>query len=268
MVMDGLSNGRSNPWSSDRTLQEKSSDDSGFDRDSSKLKEDFDTKPNDPNDASSTVSRSEGIGPEDEIQWHYLTFESELPSPIHRAQSDGQPPACPDLKKYTNPFQWSKGRKHFMAWLGCLCTTIVAYTAGAYAAGEEQMTAEFHVSVPAFGVGIAVFTAGFAVAPMFLAPFSEINGRKPVFVVSGLFFTLFQLTCALTPNFGGMLAARFLVGCASSTFATMVGGIIGDFYQAEDRNWAMAIFAGGSTFGTGLGPICSGLIAQHLDWRW
>lgn len=30
----------------------------------------------------------------------------------------------------------------------------------------------------------------------------------------------------------------------------------------------MALFAGAALFGTGLGPLCSGFIAQHLDWRW
>lgn len=225
-------------------------------------------------DAASMLSPNESVGPEDEIEWRYLTFDTEVPRLAYSIQSHGPtderqpPPECPNLKPYVNPFFWPRGRKHFMSWFGCLSTMICAYTAGSYAAAEEQATQEFNVSKPAFAVGITLFTAGFAVAPMFLAPFSEINGRKPVFVVSGLLFTLFQLTCALTPTFGGMLAARFLVGGAASTFATMVGGIVADFYEAKDRNWAMSMFAGGSIFGTGLGPLCSGFIAQHLHWRW
>ena len=143
-----------------------------------------------------------------------------------------------------------------MSWFGCIATTITAYSAGAYAAGNDQYMEEWNISLPAANVGIAVFTAGFGIAPMILAPFSEVNGRRPVFVAAGCLFTLFQLTCALTPTFGGMLAARFLVGCCSSTFSTMVGGVISDYYEAKDRNWAMAIFAGGAIGGTGLGPLC------------
>ena len=35
-----------------------------------------------------------------------------------------------------------------------------------------------------------------------------------------------------------------------------------------DRNTPMALFSGAALFGTGLGPLCSGFIAQHLLWRW
>lgn len=35
----------------------------------------------------------------------------------------------------------------------------------------------------------------------------------------------------------------------------MVGGIVADIYRVEDRNTAMAVFAGAAFFGTGLG-VC------------
>ena len=220
------------------------------------------------------LKHDHSVGPDDEIQWHYLTFDTELPAPADSARSsvsstsEQRVLAPPDLKKYTNPFQWPRSRKYTMSWLGCIATTITAYTAGSYAAGIDQMMEEWQISKPVAELGITMFTCGFAIAPMFLAPFSEINGRRPVFVTAGCLFTILQLTCALTPTFGGMLVARFLIGCASSTFSTMVGGVISDFYAAKDRNWAMAIFTCGSMGGTGLGPLVSGFIAQNTTWRW
>lgn len=41
-----------------------------------------------------------------------------------------------------------------------------------------------------------------------------------------------------------------------------------DIYHAEERNTPMALFSGAALLGTGLGPLCSGFIAQHLLWRW
>lgn len=130
------------------------------------------------------------------------------------------------------------------------------------------MMEAWDVGRTAIYVGITTFTTGFATAPMILAPFSELNGRKPVFITTGTLFVICQLCCALTRSYPGMLVARFFTGVGGSTFSTMVGGVVSDIYQDKDRNKPMALFAGAALFGTGLGPLCSGFIAQNLLWRW
>lgn len=214
------------------------------------------------------------LGQETEITWHYLTFETPLPSPAHlsrppsKADDQSAPPEFPELKHLTNPFLWPERRKSAMTFLSVVATTFTAYTAGSYAPGIDRYMKIWNISLPAAEVGITTFTIGFGVAPMFLAPFSEINGRRPVFVITGFLFVVFQMACALAPSFAAMLVFRFLVGCMGSTFSTMVGGVVADIYQAKDRNTAMALFSGGALFGTGLGPLVSGFIAQHITWRW
>lgn len=220
------------------------------------------------------ATSSDHTGAHQEIIWHYLTFETELPSPAHllnaptSSNRGPSPPGCPDLKKYTSPFLWSNKRKSTLTWLSVTATMLTAYSAGAYSAGMDQMMLEWHVSEVAATVGITVFTCGFGVAPMILAPFSEINGRRPMFVVTGVLFVVFQIVCAVTPTYAGMIVARFLVGCMGSTFSTMVGGVVSDIYHAKDRNTAMALFSGGALVGTGIGPLVSGFIAQNTTWRW
>ncbi|KAK3675308.1 hypothetical protein LTR78_004818 [Recurvomyces mirabilis] len=209
----------------------------------------------------------------DEIVWHYLTHETDLPSPAYLSRSSyddtrSPPPECPDVKKYMSPFMWAARQKQILTWLSVLATCLCAYGAGAYAPAEGQMMQKWHISETAISVGIGTFTWGFGIAPMFLAPFSEIQGRRPVFVITGVLWVIFQMVCAVTPTYAGMIVARFLVGCCSSTFSTMVGGVVSDIYAAKDRNTAMALFAGGAILGTGLGPLVSGFIAQNLEYRW
>lgn len=206
-----------------------------------------------------------------EISSQYLTFETELPqsSTWHSSNpNDSSPLDCPSLQKYTNPFDWSPARKSFIICLSCLATCFTAFSSGAYAPGIDQMMAEWHISRVAALVGITIFTCGFAIAPMMLAPFSELNGRRPVFIASGALFVVTQMCCALTTSFGGMLVSRFFVGVGSSTFSTLVGGCVSDLYHKQDRNTPMALFSGAALFGTGLGVVCAGLIAQNDTWRW
>ncbi|KAI4135331.1 MAG: hypothetical protein LQ347_000750 [Umbilicaria vellea] len=222
-------------------------------------------------DEEKSLSIPEATAEESPIVYHYLTFETELPAPSTLFSSNPNAPPAPeppDLRNYVSPFTWSESRKNFTTWLSCAVTVVTAYTAGSYSPAAAQLSAEWGVGQVAIYVGITTFTTGFAIAPMVLAPFSEINGRKPVFVATGILFVICQLCCAVTRSYPGMLLARFFAGVGGSTFSTMVGGVVSDIYHAEDRNTAMALFSGAALVGTGLGPLASGFIAQHTTWRW
>jgi len=210
------------------------------------------------------------LGMSSPIIYHYMTFETLLPRPstsISTNPLEQCPPSQPDLNKYISPFDWPESRKDFMIWLSCIATLTTAYTAGSYAPAADQMAAEWNVSKVAIFVGITTFCCGFAIAPMVLAPFSEINGRYPVFVGAGILYLICQICCAVTRSYPGMIVARFWVGCGSSVFSTMVGGVVSDLYHAQDRNTPMALFSGAALFGTGLGPLVSGFVAQNTNWR-
>ncbi|CCF42003.1 MFS multidrug transporter [Colletotrichum higginsianum] len=130
------------------------------------------------------------------------------------------------------------------------------------------MAEEWGVSQVSALVGITTFTTGFALTPMVLAPISEVWGRKLVFTLTGVLFVACQIGSAATQSYPGMLVLRFFAGVGSSTYSSMVGGVISDVYGPKERNTPMAIFSGGALFGTGLGPLFCGFIVQNLGWRW
>lgn len=224
-----------------------------------------------PRDAenNSTTSSEKPMDIESPIVYHYLTYETELPSPtITHITENGPPPPQPNLGPYISPFLWSKTRKNVTLYLSCIATVLTAYTAGSFAPPASAMAEEWNVSTEAVFVGITTFCCGFAIAPMVLAPFSEINGRYPIFISAGILFEICQVCCAITRSYSGMIVARFWAGAGSSVFSTMVGGVISDLYHAEERNTPMTLFSGAALFGTGLGPLVSGFITQNAHWRW
>lgn len=127
-----------------------------------------------------------------EIEHLYLEFDTPLPTPVLNASPGSEsrsPPAAPDLKPYTSPFLWPDSRKSLTTTIACLVTILAASTAGEFTAAAAQLQHIWNMSATALDVGITSFTTGFAVAPMILAPFSEINGRRPLFILSGILFT-------------------------------------------------------------------------------
>ena len=204
-----------------------------------------------------------------EIEYRYLDFDTEIPTtPIAPASAESALPPCPNLHKYDNPFAWPRQRKYVLTGICCAVNCTAAYASGSYASPETQLTDKWGISHVVYTLGITVFTFGFGIAPMVLAPFSEINGRKPVFVVTGILFVICQLGAAVTDSFAGMLLSRWWMGVGGSTFSTMSGGILADIWVASERNTAMVLFTGATLFGTGLGPLVSGFVAQRLLWRW
>lgn len=203
------------------------------------------------------------------ISYLHLTFDSNLPSPAR--QPDKTPP--PDLRAYTSPLTWSRPRKSVALALGCISTFLTAYCAGSYSPPSRLIAHDLDTSQIATLAGISTFCAGFALAPMVLAPVSEIWGRYPVFVVAGAITVIFQAACALVTNLAGMLVCRFFVGGGASVFSSVVGGVLADLWNKEDRNTAMALFSGAVLMGTGAGPLVTAGMVNIVDngtlaWKW
>lgn len=126
-----------------------------------------------------------------EIEYLYLDFDTSLPTPlITSPPGPGQssPPELPNLKKYGSPFLWPKWRKSIMTWISCAVTALAGYSAGEASPASTELTAEWGISSVVYNLAITIFCVGFGLAPMVLAPFSEINGRRPIFVISGIIF--------------------------------------------------------------------------------
>lgn len=169
----------------------------------------------------------------------------------------------------SNPFTWPRFQKNVALALCCFSTLVAAYGAGAYTSGIPQMSKEWDVGRVALMTGVSAFTGGFAIAPMALAPISETYGRLPVFLSSHVLYLIAHLAAALCNNFPGMLVIRFFSGVAGSTFSSISGGLISDIYHTNDRGIPMAVFSTLAIFGTGLGPLASGMIVgSGLSWRW
>ncbi|KAL6238903.1 hypothetical protein BDW75DRAFT_227698 [Aspergillus navahoensis] len=221
-------------------------------------------------DRNTQLTQSDEIS-QTPVEHLYLAFDTPLPLPVGLSSPrPGQlaPPPCPDLSKYASPFFWSEPRKSVITWISCGVTAMSAYAAGEYTPPADELTAKWNVSRVVYNLGITLFCLGFGIAPMVLAPFSEINGRRPIFVSSGLVFTVCLIGCGATDSFAGLLVARFFLGIGGSTFSTMVGGVISDIYHTQDRNTPMSYFSGSVLFGTGLGPLISGFIQHRASWRW
>lgn len=111
--------------------------------------------------------------------------------------------------------------------------------------------------------GVSVYTVMFGIAPLFLAPLSETYGRRIVYILSTIVYTLFQVPQAIAPNIATMLVARSISGIGGSTAISLLGGTLSDLFDDNSRGIPMAVFAFSAFAPTGLGPVMFGYVAMR-----
>ncbi|CEH13727.1 Synaptic vesicle transporter SVOP and related transporters (major facilitator superfamily) [Ceraceosorus bombacis] len=71
---------------------------------------------------------------------------------------------------------------------------------------------------------LSVFVLAYAIGPLFLAPLSEMFGRKLVLQFSNAFFIALTVACAVAPSASSLTAFRFLAGLGGSAPLVIGGG--------------------------------------------
>ncbi|KAK4953471.1 hypothetical protein LTR66_013649, partial [Elasticomyces elasticus] len=167
-----------------------------------------------------------------------------------------------------NPFNWSKARKGFITTLLCLMTLFIGLATTAYSSGVKPMVADLGASEELGQLGLFCFNFACALAPLFLAPFCELVGRRIIYVGSyGLFIASFA-GLALGKNIATVLVCRALQGLFGCVGTILVGGTFGDIYDPDERALPMALFSYVAILGTVAAPVYAGFIDQTIGWRW
>ncbi|KAK0637858.1 putative transporter C36.01c [Lasiodiplodia hormozganensis] len=167
-----------------------------------------------------------------------------------------------------NPFNWSNARKNLSTALLCLMTLTIGLATTAYSSGINSMCDEFGVSTEIGQLGLFLFNFVCALAPMFLAPFCELVGRKVIYVGAYLCFCITFIGLALGKNIGTILVMRAFLGLFGCVGTILVGGTFDDMYPPEKRSRPMSLFSYVAILGTVGAPIYAGFIDQAIGWRW
>jgi EmrB/QacA subfamily drug resistance transporter len=93
-------------------------------------------------------------------------------------------------------------------------------------------------------------------------------GRRLLFMVGVVVFTLSSLLCGLAWNIAVLDVARAVQGVGGAALFATALALIGAEYRGPEIGGAIAIW--GATIGAAVasGPLVGGIITDALDWRW
>src|SRR5262249_18353290 len=93
-------------------------------------------------------------------------------------------------------------------------------------------------------------------------------GRRMVFIVSVIGFTVASALSGMAGSLGGIVAARRSQGTSAPPLGPLSQAVRLDITPPQKVGQAMAIWGAGIMVGPILGPMLGGWLTENLDWRW
>jgi EmrB/QacA subfamily drug resistance transporter len=126
---------------------------------------------------------------------------------------------------------------------------------------------EFDTS-PAWATWVlTVFLLTASVATPLLGKLGDQHGKERMLVVALSIFLLGTIGGALAWNIGSLIGFRALAGAGGAVFPLSFG-IIRDEFPADKIKVGIGLLSAVFGVGGGFGIVFSGLIVDHLSWRW
>jgi hypothetical protein len=143
-----------------------------------------------------------------------------------------------------NPRNWSLHRRWAVIGIVSSYTFLSPLSSSMIAPALPLIAEELDIrSSVTQSMTLSVFVLAYAIGPLFLAPLSEMWGRKAVLQLSNLFFIVFTIACAVAPSSASLIAFRFLAGLGGSAPLVIGGGVVGDLMSPDERGTAMSVYS-------------------------
>lgn len=130
-----------------------------------------------------------------------------------------------------------------------------------------DMARAFNTTENVINVSLGIYLLALGIFPLWWSTFSEINGRRSVYVISFATFIAFSIGCAVCKNIASLFVLRILSGGSAAAVQAVGAGTIGDIFIPQERGRAMGYFYLGPLMGPLLSPIVGGLLVARWGWR-
>src|SRR5665213_2857810 len=127
---------------------------------------------------------------------------------------------------------------------------------------------DFNVSVEMLQWVVNAYTLSFAVLLLTGAALGDRFGRRRMFSLGLIVFTVGSAAAALAPSIGALVAARALQGAGGALVTPLTLTLLSEAFPAGRRGIALGIWSGVSGLGVALGPVVGGAVVNGISWHW
>lgn len=136
------------------------------------------------------------------------------------------------------------------------------------AAGFNKVAETYNVTIPQVALTTGLYMLGMGLGSVFASPTAILWGKRPVYLVAIILFTLSSIWCALSPTYSSLVIARIVQGFAVSPVECLPSATIAEIFFLHERAYRLGIYTLLLLGGKNLIPLVSAAIVQSLGWRW
>ncbi|HXP54337.1 MAG TPA: MFS transporter [Streptosporangiaceae bacterium] len=125
---------------------------------------------------------------------------------------------------------------------------------------------ELHTQINWASWTITIYSLGQVVAMPMAGKISDMFGRKRVFLIAVVVFTVSSLCCGFAGNIYLLLIPRAFQALGGGAFMPSATGIVADHFGAQ-RDRAVGMFTSIFPIGGIVGPIIGGVFVSYWSWR-
>ncbi|KAJ5865122.1 uncharacterized protein N7529_007038 [Penicillium soppii] len=172
-------------------------------------------------------------------------------------------------KKKSDDDKFALGRRGILVFFTLSVLTLMAALDGtSLSVALPDIAQELNgTAIEAFWSGTSFLLCSTVFQPSF-ASFSNIFGRRPMILISLLFFTAGAVICAIANDFTYMLIGRSIQGVGGGGIISLSEVIITDLVPLRWRGQYFGILSAMWSAGSVTGPILGGGFAEKVSWRW
>jgi len=93
-------------------------------------------------------------------------------------------------------------------------------------------------------------------------------GRRRIYSIGIMLFTLASVFCGLAPNVSVLIIARAFQGVGGALLVPGSLAIISASFDSKQRGRAIGTWSGFTAITSAVGPVLGGLLVQYASWRW